>query len=271
MSDGPPTADADQFDRAAEAVRLGAFDQARSLLLELVGRAPADYQPVTDDPLTIRFWDLDGFVHHAVWMAKHGQPGDVVWERAVYPVACYYLGMVAVREGKPDDALGHLDRGEELEPGHPLFALQRGQALHGLGRLEEALGAFHRVGDVGPFVTPRVKAMAHRGEGVVLADLGRLDEAEGRLRESQRYEPNSPIARDELLYVYHLRADGLPSPVKVVPSAGPPVGCGGCKSTDLAGGKAAPVNGKVVFACPRCLAKPDAPPAEAKPWWQFWK
>lgn len=53
-----------------------------------------------------------------------------------------------------------------------------------------------------------LEPIALRGIGFSLIEIGRLDEAEGALRESLDLDPGNPMALSELEYIDHLRSQG---------------------------------------------------------------
>lgn len=85
------------------------------------------------------------------------------------------LGLIAqalVQRQLPDLALRLADAGMGLTSGHGMLEYQRGNALRSLGRLDEALAAYHRVLELDPG-----HAQAHVNLGVSLLSLKRLPEA----------------------------------------------------------------------------------------------
>ncbi|HWR75669.1 MAG TPA: tetratricopeptide repeat protein [Thiobacillus sp.] len=84
----------------------------------------------------------------------------------------YLLGMAALLQGRPQDAIPLLRRTVELDPGMAPALYNLGFALERLDRLDEALAAYRRTVAVAPQL-----ADAHNNLGNVLQRLKRHDEA----------------------------------------------------------------------------------------------
>jgi tetratricopeptide (TPR) repeat protein len=87
------------------------------------------------------------------------------------------LGLVALNVDQPGEALTLLDSALALYPDEPSVLVNRGSALHKLGRKEESVESYRRSVEVDP-------SFAHGwyNLGTTLKELGRLEEAEAALR-----------------------------------------------------------------------------------------
>ena len=54
----------------------------------------------------------------------------------------YYLGLCDLREGKPADALGHLEKAAKADPGNLWYKEALASVYSALGRAEEAVGIY---------------------------------------------------------------------------------------------------------------------------------
>jgi hypothetical protein len=87
-------------------------------------------------------------------------------------LAHHLLGAIAVRAGKPEDAIDHETRALALRPNDPEALSNRGIALRALGRINEALADYERALAARPGFAPALSL-----KGVALAALNRHEEA----------------------------------------------------------------------------------------------
>ena len=133
----------------------------------------------------------------------------------------HMLGVLALQARQPMAALAHFDEAIALRPRVALYYVNRGNALHRLGRMDEAEAACNdalRVerncaeayqvlghiksdrGEAAAAVTAYQKAARikpglhdiHNSLGIALRHAGRLEEAERAMREALRREPREP-------------------------------------------------------------------------------
>jgi len=88
------------------------------------------------------------------------------------------MGYICVERQQPHDALRWLDAGIKLEPTQPRLQLEKAKVLSGLGQFAEALRMYEHVLDDPTQLAPSLRALALRGRGFQLIELGNLDEAE---------------------------------------------------------------------------------------------
>jgi tetratricopeptide (TPR) repeat protein len=129
----------------------------------------------------------------------------VVWLPNAYPRAFYYLGCLHIEAGDLDGALHYLDQGLLLEPASAKLKCEKAQALIRAHRQQDALELYTEVLGTPGFLADADRALALRGRGFVLIERRDLDSAEAAFRESQRYDPSSVMARNELEYIAQLR------------------------------------------------------------------
>ncbi len=262
-------ADADKVDAALELLSKGAFAQAEPLLLEVIANTPADYRHSLEDGegISIKFWDMGAFLHFVSFMKSEGTEKNIVWIKNAYPRAYYFLGFSCVAQKDCERAIEYLDKGAALEPGNPNFATEKAQALVQLGRKQEALVLFEQVSEIGPYINAHNLAVAQRGRGFVLIELGKLDEAEKAFRYSLELEPGNELAQGELEYIAHLRQGGAATQGQVVAPSGPNIlTCQVCGKEFTTGSEASQEN-LPKSICNRCAGSGSG----SKKWWQVWK
>ena len=203
------TLDAEKVDKAIELLLNGDQLEASNLLEEVIKNTPQDYRHKyeEDGNLFIKFWDLTEFTRY-VDIYKDEQDGSISWLLNAYPRAYYILGCLSVQQKNYHEAIKYLEAADRLEPNNPSILLEKAVAYLTIGDPAKALSLNERVLEVGPLVTEEDRAMALRGKGVALIDLGQLDAAEKALEESLKYEPDSRIAHGELDYIADLRSGG---------------------------------------------------------------
>ena len=252
---------------AIAAIDRGRLDQAEAILLGITANTPARYPIIdrTEHQFVIKFWDQAAFQHYVEWHNENA-PLDlpVIWEANVYPRAYYYLGYIYVHRKQGESALEYLDRGLAMEPNSPLLQFEKAQALVLLKRMDDALELYQQITGVGPLVDKNLYAVCLRGQGGVLIDMGRLDEAEAKYRESLYYAPDSTIAQNELLYIQELRGGATPVVGDAIASDGISKICAMC-SSKFSEGVEIEYKGIFLSICQRCDR------ARNKKWWQFWK
>jgi hypothetical protein len=121
------------------------------------------------------------------------------------------------------------------------------------------------VNTVGLHVSPHDVAMALRGRGFVLSEMGELDRAKKAFEESLTFEPDNEIARNELEYIARLRKGGSECETEPVITVGPRGNSCSVCGQPFNRGRAAEVDGRTVLICEKCENK------YTKKWWQFWK
>lgn len=262
------SADVEQVEAAINAIASGDLVKAEMLLLGVIAKTPVDYTSIHDDEksTSIRFWDQNAFIHYVTWHQERGTANkNITWIGNAYPRAHYYMGFLCVKRKQFDRAIEFLDKGQRLEPTNPMFALEKAQALVHSGRHAESLALYGSVREIGPFVSARNVAVARRGRGFVLIEMGDLDAAEVAFRESLEIEPNNSVALNELQYINHLRRGGGAVSAEAVTSTGADLSLCAVCGKGFKEGFLVSVRGNPTPICKRCNDK------LTKKWWQFWK
>ncbi len=187
--------------------KQGKFEEAEELLVDFVNRMPPQWKPIkeTDTQLLMAFWDQTEFLNYCF---AHEASKDIVAVTPSYSKGYYLIGTFAVEQKNYCKALGYLDKALELEPDHPLILCEKALVLAGQGKLTEAVELYLEAHNARPWADKFHKAMALRGAGVCLIDLGKLDQAERLLEISLRLEIGNKLALKELDHIQYLRAGG---------------------------------------------------------------
>jgi tetratricopeptide (TPR) repeat protein len=200
---------------------LAVAPHLEALELALAGATQTMAHATSPDGAALVFTDGPAESLIAMAAVSAEKPGKTA--RAVdnpYPTISFFLGSYYDEIGKFDQALRALDAGLALTAvqglgfaagAHaPLLIAERGAALFGLKRWNDALAAFEsglQIADL----DNRAKARMFRGKGFALTELGRLDDAEAAYNESLKLEPNNSRAENELRYIARLRTGSAPT------------------------------------------------------------
>lgn len=187
------------------------FESARKILKKLLTSKPKGWRFLKEGKgkVEIAFWNQEDFLRHSVEVGAEGtEKRGIFWTGPPYTRMMFLMAMMDVEEGKYDDAMVWLDKALELEPDNPTLMGEKAFILKHKGNNEEAYGLYMEAVESRSWASPTEVASAMRGAGVALVDLQRLDEAEDLLRRSLELDPESVIARKELIYIEGLRGGG---------------------------------------------------------------
>lgn len=178
---------------AVELIVENRLSEAQTLLEDAVRGMPAGWAPVTEgDRFTsISFWDREEFFAYTRYRNGPNHK-STMWITGSYSRAWYLLAVVSSKQQRFEHALFCVNCGIDLEPDHPELWNEKGFLLGRLERFEEALESYLHAAGVRAWAPASQIARALRGQGVVLIDLQRLDEAEAALHQSLAHEPDSP-------------------------------------------------------------------------------
>jgi len=251
--------DAQTVDGAIQALHRLDLSECECLLQAVIANTPANYvhEFEQDGTRYVKFWDLEEFMAHST-MGSPGETARLVWLPNAYPRAHYYMAYICVERRQPHEALRWLEAAITLEPAQPRLQLEKALVLSGLGQHGAALDLYQRVLDDTTILAPSLRAMALRGRGLQLIELGHLDEAEQSFVESLAIDPDSPVAHKELEYIHHLRSGGDAAPLETAPWPGAPSRhCSSCGEALTGDEDTNPAAAEP--CCPRCA--PTEPPA----------
>lgn len=100
------------------------------------------------------------------------------------------LGVLCGQTGRPDEAVGYLERAVKVRPGHPQSHHNLGNMYRQIGRLNEALAESEAALRAAPQY-----AAAYLSRGLILWDLGRLEDALRSLKAVLDIDPGHLEAR----------------------------------------------------------------------------
>ena len=127
------------------------------------------------------------------------------WVLSAYSRAYFHLGYIDLEEENPDSALRHLEASLKLEPSQPVTLCEMALVHVTRGDHEKAIALYDQALETRPWISDSVRALALRGKGVRLIDLGDLDAAKSCLMESLRYAPGNEMAINELFLISNLK------------------------------------------------------------------
>lgn len=262
------SADVDKVDAALQSITSGRLDEAETLLLGVIANTPSDYANTeeTGDVISIKFWDETTFIHYVTWEKHHGRANKTIkWLSNAYPRAYFHMGFLCVKHQQFDKAINYLEKGQALEPTNPKFSFEKAKALASLGRKEEALALYAHITEISAYVSAHDLAIALRGRGFVLIEMGDLDNAELAFQSSLKIEPDNEVALNELSYINHLRQGGAANSTETVLSTSLDLSnCRVC-GQPFDEGVVVSFKGSPVSICQQCQQH------LTKKWWQFWK
>lgn len=164
---------------------------------------------ISEDPRAVGRWRA--YLNRGEIYFRRGAYGEAIrdFEMASamgdFGKGLYNKGVAFYMEKRYSDALSAFDAAKGS--GYDLYNLpyQKGLALLGLGRLEEANGQFDTALKMNPPAPLHGSALAYRG--MTALDLGRVDEAAIDLREALRESPGNSMAKLSLAMVHVLKED----------------------------------------------------------------
>ena len=203
--------DAKKVDLAAALLEKGEVDNAEKILLDVVSRCPDNYvyQYEEGGAICIKFWDMGEFLRYIGNLPKDSQnKPDVSWVPSAYPRAFFLLGYIAFERKDLASAAKWFEKAQTLEPKNARILSELGFTYGAMKRHSESLRCFSAIAEQGDKVPPEFQALAFRGMGVQLIDLGQLDLARQCFFRSLKIEPDNQLAKKELLYIDHLEKGG---------------------------------------------------------------
>lgn len=135
--------------------------------------------------------------------------GKTVVVNEAFCIALFLKGYVMVDMGRNAEAETFLRRAHEGEPLNAHFLNEYAEWYKMAGQWQRAHDLFAEALDKASYADdesqPKYRARALRGMGYTEIELGKLDDAEKHMPESQKYDPDSNAAKHELEYIARLR------------------------------------------------------------------
>lgn len=182
------------------------FRKASELLQDSIENMPEGWKPYNESSNhDVRFfWNQEEFLSFVEFNRLNSNK-SFSWEFPSYSKAYYLLAHILSEQNDFHGVLREIDKGLALEPDHPKLLCEKAFIL---GRLEDhttSLLFYQKAVNARSWIISSDKALALRGQGFALIELGRLDEAETVLNESLLFAPNNTNALEELAYIRKLR------------------------------------------------------------------
>ncbi|MGA6149729.1 MULTISPECIES: tetratricopeptide repeat protein [unclassified Stenotrophomonas] len=183
--------------------------------LSLAGN-PAAAAPVLTD--AVRYCDAQQAVpgrralsfqthrQYAMYMEGPGRGTPTEWLDLACAKAYNHLGYIALEHGDVDAALRWLDKAIAVAPYDAEALCERGAALVRRKDWQGAMDAYTRALELARSQPEnrRMEALALRGVGFAHIELGDLPSARAAYLASQKIDPDSKTARNELIYIDQL-------------------------------------------------------------------
>ncbi len=229
---GQEARDLQVINRALEAMQRNGYPgltRHLGALRAVLDRAPAAYPlvEVNGNRWIVRADDMSDVLLVAAAASASAQKGgatgaptqiDVVRQDNVYGLASLLLGSDAVERRAYDDAITYLDKGLAIQPDNVMLAFEKGAALQGLQKWQEAIDVSDAMLARKDLLIITHTAPLHRRRGASLIELGRLDEAQAAFDASLKSEPGNNAALNELAYITQLRAGRPATPIQLIPN-----------------------------------------------------
>ncbi len=110
----------------------------------------------------------------------------------------FIIGWLYFEQDQRDKAIDRYDHGLRNDPRDPLLASEYANALSQTGRSKEALAFIDTFMAANPDLAAPQHALMLRRRGYALGDLGRFDDAIAAYQDSQKFDPNSDVAKKEI-------------------------------------------------------------------------
>jgi tetratricopeptide (TPR) repeat protein len=145
------------------------------------------------------------------YLAKHASQNSKTDAKVVrfWCNAQFLKGYALVELGRIEDAQAAIRAAIALSPANSQYLSELGSTYLRQKDWTKAMETYKSAEEFAEFSEPQVKhrhlAVALRGTGYALIELGRLDEAEAKYKQSIQIDPDENLARNQLEYIRHLR------------------------------------------------------------------
>lgn len=204
----------DQLVRAKSLISEGQAGQALPVLDQIISQYEVQYPKGDTRWFVVR--STEEAIAYMAMAATDEEKGSDKRTAAALSVwwgeALYLKGFALVDLGRTDEAKAQYERLIELAPYHSLALSELGNIFQTQHNWTKALDYYGRAEAFSTFSPKAARTFeatrALRGQGYVLVELGRLDEAEAKYRECIKLDPNDEKAKAELGYIAQRRATG---------------------------------------------------------------
>lgn len=240
---------------AEHRLQAGEVDSVIEAMQYVVARAPNQCPPSlrTGDVFLVRFWqpdDVDARRDAGEFTdadLSTGAAFPTVWPRAYFTLAC-----ALAQANRLDEAEAALDAGERLDP-DTHFAIERAAICAMRGDPSRAMQLFSEVLTRPGHVRNHHRAMAERGMGVHLMDLGDYRGAMQALQRAEHALPDHPGTRREMAYLFaQIFSNGqLAAPMARTLNTAIPK-CAACGAVAMDGARSVFVEREGLYLCQNC-------------------
>lgn len=191
--------------RVAGLIRQGKLDEAQKILNKVL-RHFAKLMPKGKGNIYLCFDNDDDYEQYLAHL-RPDRRKQVVRVHASYAQALQLTAFIASARHDWDKALKYLDIRMAVSPDDMQPYVEKGYVLNAQGKPRQAYETYNKGYALGQahHAIDFERAMALRGMGSTLIDLGRLDEAEADFNKSLELDPGNPVAMNELGYIRKLR------------------------------------------------------------------
>jgi len=159
----------------------------------------------------VQIYCANNQVEALFYLTKHATQNPKIEARIVriWCDAQFLKAYALVELGRVGDAQSALEAAIALAPANSQYLSELGNIYLRQKNWVKALETYIGAEEAAQFSDPQIRqshlAKAHRGVGYALIELGRLDEAEAKYRQSIQIDPNEKLARNQLEYIRQLR------------------------------------------------------------------
>jgi len=205
-ADTKPASVMDRMNLAAQLVQKGRVSEA---LEQQINPAIAEFEKEYGGSKR-RVNSASGPVETLMYLTKAAEENqDAIAVDGGYAYAYFLKGYILVEQDDAPHAIENLAKALELSPNNPRFLCELGNIYQNRRDWAKAMELYERAADHAAVFDQKgdtfLQRRALRGEGFVLVELGRLDEAEKRYRRCLELDPNDRTAAGELRYITDLR------------------------------------------------------------------
>lgn len=192
----------DIYGAAMRYVSEGRKSEAEAFLKKELMDTPAEWSMFQESDTEIDgyFWSLEEFEAFVHSPNEKPRTKPLNWKLGSLTKALYLLASLAIDRRDWEQARRDISRAIVFEPDHPDLLSELGFVYQQERQFGLALAAYAKAACMRDWVTQSQKARALRGQGSVLIDLQRWDEAETVLLRSLEIEPDNQVGKHELQF-----------------------------------------------------------------------
>ena len=184
-------------------IRLGGLGYTGSPVVE-----DFELDRIKDDPkdligLHLSYHEVIELINAQRWDKAHELAQQAQHRKPKFLGGHLKLAQIAMRQGRPDDAIAHLHDALQIKEDHANTHQKLGQAWLAAGRSDDAIHYFRRARELRPTL-----GEAHYGLGMALIKQGRPQLALPSLRQAVELAPDRPDMLNAVAWVLAVHPDG---------------------------------------------------------------